>query len=159
VRFDLEYTSFESIPFFSECSAEVDKAGYRLVELHIESKKNASSVVAVIASKNPAKDIGVADCSKAHRTLLPKIASLLHKSEDEISMEMCSPGIERNIKNAAEFKVFQGREIRVWDKNSADWIRGTVDDADENCVVLQTEDGGKKSVSYIDIAKAKFIHS
>lgn len=74
-------------------------------------------------------------------------------------MELCSPGTERNFKNAAEFAVFAGRGVRVWSKAAGGWISGTVKSADKSQVVLETEDSSEKAVAYSDIAKAKFIHS
>lgn len=155
----MEYTPFESIPYFAECSAAVESAGFHLVELHIVPQNGTVRVTAAIASKDPKKDIGVSDCSKAHRALAPKVASLLHKNEDAVSMELCSPGIERNFKNAAEFAVFTGREVRVWSGSAGGWIQGVVKSADKNQVVLETEGGSETAVAYSDIAKAKFIHS
>ena len=73
-------------------------------------------------------------------------------------MELTSPGIEHNIKNAAEFSVFKGRKVRVWDKTVTDWVGGKILDADEKSVILEKEGGEKLSVSYENIAKAKFIY-
>ena len=84
--------------------------------------------------------------------------ALLNKTEDDIAMEVCSPGIERNIRNAAEFEIFQGREVRVWDKNISDWSAGTIKKSDDRSVTLVSEDGTENTFNYPDIAKAKFIH-
>ena len=157
-RFDLEYISPEKNPYFKDCSAVVEAEGFKLVELQVVPQHGAVRVSAVIASKDPSKDIGVSDVSKAHRALQPKLIALLHKSEDDVSMEVCSPGMERNFKNAAEFSVFTGREVRVWDKTVGDWVRGIIKSSDTEQVTLELEAGGEKSVAYNDIAKAKFIH-
>ena len=74
-------------------------------------------------------------------------------------MELSSPGMERNIKNAAEFPFFVGRKIRVWDKEKTDWVGGVLVSADEKSVVLKMEESEEtKTVSLENIAKAKFIH-
>jgi len=65
--------------------------------------------------------------------------------------------MERNIKNAAEFAVFKGREVRVWDKNISDWVGGVIVDSDEKSVTLE-KDGQNQTFSYENLAKAKFIH-
>lgn len=164
----LNYTSPDSIPHFKESSAVVDAAGFTLVELQVVPQKGSVHVTAVIASKDVKKDIGVADCSKVHHALQPRLISMLGVSEDNLYMEVCSPGMERNIKNAAEFSFFTGREIRVWDKTVGDWVSGTIKSSDEKHVVLTplkqqegsdgTGDGEEISVAYENIAKAKFIH-
>lgn len=154
----MEYTSTTSIPYFSDCTPVVDAEGFTLVELQVVRQKGSVHVTVVIASKDPAKDIGVKDCAKIHHALQPKLLSLLSVSEDELYMEVCSPGLERNLKNAHEFAFFTGREVRVWDKNVSDWVKGVIKSSDENQVTLGLEGGSEKSVAYIDIAKAKFIH-
>lgn len=154
----MEYTPLSSIPHFKECSAVVAAEGLKLVELQIVPQKTLTKISAVIASEDPSKDVGVSDCSKAHRALAPKLMALLDKTEDDIAMEVCSPGIERNIRNAAEFEIFQGREVRVWDKNISDWSAGIIKRSDDKTVTLVSEDGTENTFNYPDIAKAKFIH-
>ena len=156
--FILEYISPFSVPYFKECSSVVEAEGYTLIELQVVPQKGSVHVSAVIACKDPKKDVGVADCSKAHHALQPKLLSLLNKTEDELYMEVGSPGLERNFKNAAEFSFFTGREVRVWDKKITDWVRGIIESSDESQVNLKLEDGSIKTVAYADIAKAKFIH-
>ena len=154
----MNYISFDTVPYFRECASVAAELGFVLVELQVVPQNGMVRVTVVIASKDPSKDIGVADCSKVHHALGPKIVSLLERSEDDVMMEVCSPGLERNIKNAAEFECFTGREIRVWDKNVNDWVRGKIKSSDSTQVTLETQDSGDRTVAYNDIAKAKFIH-
>ena len=72
-------------------------------------------------------------------------------------MELTSPGIEHNIKNAAEFEIFSGRAVRVWDKTITDWVSGVIKCADQKSVTLEKEDGEIITVLYENIAKAKFL--
>ncbi len=154
----MDYIPLEKNEYFSECDKTICELGYKLVELQVVPQKGNVHITAVITHSDSSKDIGVADCSKVHRVLQPKLISLLNVSEDNVYMEVCSPGLERNIKNAAEFGIFKGREIRVWDKNVSDWVRGFIVSADETQVTLKVEEGTEKSVAFTDIAKAKFIH-
>lgn len=154
----MEYTSLEKIYGYKECSAVAKGLGYRIVELQIVPQHGMTHLSVVISCEDSKKDVGVADCSKAHRALAPVLMAFLNKTEDEISMEVCSPGIERNLKDAHEFQIFTGKEVRVWDKELSDWIPGKIKSSDESCVVLEIEDGSEKTVAYENIAKAKFIH-
>lgn len=151
----MEYEPLEKMPHYSECAPLVEGLGYTLVELHISPAKTVTKITAVIASKDPAVDIGVNDCSKVHHALLPRLEAIL--GTDDTYMELTSPGMERNFKNAAEFSVFVGREVRVWDKTVTDWVSGKILSADEKSVTLE-KDGGSQSISFENIAKAKFIH-
>src|SRR5574344_2558875 len=157
-RFGLDYISLDTTPEYKACAKVADALGFTIVELHIVPQQTLTKISVVIASKDSAADIGVSDCAKAHHALQPKLQELLHKESDDIQMEVCSPGMERNMKNAAEFALFVGREVRVWDKNANDWVGGVIKSADKTQVTLEVTDGGEKSVAFNDIAKAKFIH-
>ncbi len=151
----MEYEPLDSMPHYKDCAPLVEGLGYKLVELHITPQKGITRINAVIASIDPAVNIGVNDCSKVHHALLPRLEAIL--GTEDTYMELTSPGMERNIKNAAEFAVFTGREVRVWDKTISDWVGGTIVSSDEKSVTLE-KDGENRVFSYENIAKAKFIH-
>ena len=151
----MEYTSYKSIKYYSECASLVEELGYHLVELKISPAKTITKISAIVCTKEPDGNMGVNDCAKVHRVLLPKLEELL--GTEDTSMELTSPGIEHNIKNAAEFALFTGRSVRIWDKTVTDWVSGKIISADEKSVTLQKEDGTEFTQSFENIAKAKFI--
>ena len=151
----MEYIPLKSMAYYDECAPLVEGLGYILVELKITSSGSTKKISAVIASKDAGVDIGVNDCAKVHHALLPRLEALL--GTEDTYMELTSPGMERNIKNAAEFAAFTGREIRVWDKTVTDWVSGVITASDEKSVTLE-KDGEKITVPFEQIAKAKFIH-
>lgn len=153
----MEYTSYKNVKYYKECASLVEKMGFVLVELKIVPAKQVTKISAMIASTDPNANIGVQDCAKVHRVLLPCLEELL--GTEETSMELTSPGIEHNIKNAAEFALFVGRDVRVWDKTITDWIGGVIKSADEKSVTMAKEDGEIITVLYENIAKAKFIYT
>ena len=153
----MEYTSYKSIKYYDECAALVEGMGFKLVDLKIVPSKTTTKISAMIASVEPDGNIGVNDCAKVHRVLLPRLEALL--GTEDTMMELTSPGIEHNIKNAAEFTVFTGRAVRVWDKTITDWVGGTIKSADDIQVTLEAGDGKTFSVSYENIAKAKFDYN
>jgi len=151
----VEYTSFKSIKYYSECAPVVEGMGFKLVELKVIPGKEVTKIGAVISSSDPAANISVNDCAKVHMVLLPRIEALI--GTDNTTMELTSPGIEHNIKNAAEFELFTGREVRVYDKTVTDWVEGKITSADEKQVNLEMEDGSSVTILYENIAKAKFL--
>lgn len=157
----MDYIALDLQPHYAECEKIAQSLGYHLVELKISKQGSTTRILAVITGEDSTVNIGVNDCSKVHHALLPKIEEIL--GTDDTYMELTSPGMERNIKNAAEFALFKGRQVRVWDKNISDWVGGKVLSSDKTSVSLEVaqEDGSfsQKTVSYADIAKAKFIHS
>lgn len=156
----MDYIALDSLPHYKECEATVSELGYHLVELKFSRQGSTTHILATITGEDATVNIGVNDCSKVHRVLLPKIEEIL--GTEDTYMELTSPGMERNIKNAAEFALFKGREVRVWDKTVTDWVGGKVVSSDEKSITLEigSEDGAaqQKTISYLDIAKAKFIH-
>ena len=151
----MEYIAFDDIPHYSECAPLVEGLGYHLIELKIVPAKTVTKILAVIAPKDPDRNISVDDCSRVHHVLLPRLEALL--GTDNTSMELTSPGIDRNVKNAAEFSLFVGRAVRVWSKKISDWIGGKIVSADETVLTMETEKGEIVTVPYGEMAKAKFI--
>ena len=150
----MDYIPLEILPYYKDCAPLVEGLGYKLVELHVVPQKTVK-ITAVIASIDSTKDIGVNDCAKVHHALLPRLEAIL--GTEDTYMELTSPGMERNIKNAAEFEIFKGREVRVWDKTVTDWVSGVIVSSDDKSVTME-KDGETRVFSYENIAKAKFIH-
>jgi len=153
----MEYTAYKDVKYYKECAALVEGMGFKLVELKIVPAKQITKISAMIAATDPTANIGVQDCAKVHRVLLPRLEELL--GTEDTTMELTSPGIEHNIKNAAEFTVFTGRDVRVWDKTVTDWVGGVIKSADNKSVTMAKEDGETITVLYENIAKAKFIYT
>ena len=153
----MEYTSYKNVKYYDQCAPLVEGLGYRLVELKVIPSSSVTKISAMITPVDDNVNMGVNDCAKVHRVLLPRLEALL--GTEDTSMELTSPGIEHNIKNAAEFGVFIGRRVRVWDKIVTDWVEGKIISSDEKSVVLEKEDGEKITELFENIAKAKFIYN
>lgn len=151
----MEYTAYDSIKYYKECAVLVEGLGYKLVDLKIIPAKTITKISAIVTTVNPDENMGVNDCAKVHRVLLPRLEELL--GAEDTTMELTSPGIEHNIKNAAEFAVFKGRNVRVWDKEITDWIGGKIISADDKSVTMEKENGEQITELFENIAKAKFI--
>ena len=152
----MDYTPYSKIKYYSDCAPLVEGLGYKLVDLKIVPAKTLTKISAIITGKDSAQNIGVNDCAKVHRALLTRLEALL--GTEETTMELTSPGIEHNIKNAAEFSVFTGRDVRVWDKTVNDWVGGRIKAADDKKVILESEDS-QKEIAFENIAKAKFTYN
>ena len=156
----MDYIPLDSYPHYAECEKIVSALGFHLVELKISPQNGVTQILATITGEDPSANIGVNDCSRVHKVLLPALEEML--GTDNTYMELMSPGMERSIRNAAEFPLFLGREIRVFDKTVTDWVGGVLKTADSNSLTLEEtkEDGSLESkiISFENIAKAKFIH-
>ena len=156
----MDYISLDSFPHYTECEKIVSPLGFHLVELKISPQNGVTQILATITGADSSVNIGVNDCSRVHKILLPALEEML--GTDNTYMELTSPGMERNIRNAAEFPLFLGREIRVYDKTVTDWVGGILKSADSQSLTLEIakEDGSveEQAISFENIAKAKFIH-
>ncbi len=153
----MEYVSLEKQKYFAECQKLIESIGYVIVEFHIVPAKNTIKVSIVISHKSEITAIGINDCAKVHRLLLPFLEENLHS--DDIHMEVTSPGMERTLKNAAEFSLFLGRDVKVWYTEISDWINGLILSADDKSVTVKIDGTGEeKSFPYENIAKAKLLH-
>jgi len=153
----MEYIPYNKIKYYDECAPLVEGMGYRLVDLKIIPAKNITKISAIITGQDPNVNIGVNDCAKVHRALLARLEALL--GTEDTSMELTSPGIEHNIKNAAEFSVFTGRKVRVWDKTVNDWVGGEIIAADDKILTLKNDSEQECKIAFENIAKAKFIYN
>ena len=153
----MDYIPYSKIKYYSDCAPLVEGLGYKLVDLKIVPAKTITKISAIITGADPSQNIGVNDCAKVHRALLARLEALL--GTEETTMELTSPGIEHNIKNAAEFSVFTGRDVRVWDKTVNDWVGGKITAANDKTVTLKAEDGNERTIDFENIAKAKFIYN
>ena len=100
--------------------------------------------------------IGVEDCSRFHRAVLPRLELAFPGSE--LDVEVSSPGIGRLIKDGSEMVHFIGRGVRCYcvdaQTDGSGWVSGTLVSADGKGIVLDT---GKERIvlPYEKIAKAK----
>lgn len=145
----VEYVALEKTPWFSECDALVRSLGYALVELNVFKRSGKWQVRVVIAGPDA---VGIDDCASVHRALQARLEVLLDSRD--MYMEVTSPGVERVLKHAGEFKVFSGRAVRLWHVPQAAWVEGVVVSSDEKAVVLACG-GENKEYSYSEIAKAR----
>ena len=150
----LEYLALEKSPYYSDCEKLASDLGYTLVSLKVTPMKGRMQVQVVITFKDSSvtEGIGIEDCAKVHRVLAVRMEELL--PGQDVYMEVTSPGMERNIKNAAEFSLFANKKVRLYSTEISDWIEGVILSADEKQVTIRTQDS-EKSIAFENIAKAK----
>ncbi|MDR2444922.1 MAG: ribosome assembly cofactor RimP [Spirochaetaceae bacterium] len=180
----MRYTLRVADKVFDSVEVVVNGLAMRLVELSVSRQKGVVQVRAVIykgnarvprepavglmaigsgAEKNGNDDAGycdppvvsIDDCALVHRAILPRL-ELAFPGQD-IYIEVSSPGIERRIKDGAEFVHYIGRPVSCYRTDISDWTSGILIGADDTHIVIK----GKKemiSLSYDIIAKAKLSY-
>lgn len=145
----MEYTAPEKIPYYADCEPLVRGLGYQLVELIVFKRQNSWQIKVVLTGP---QGVGIADCTKVHRALFPRLEALL--ATQDMYIEVTSPGLDRILKNASEFALFVGKQVKVWNMDISDWVHGAIVRADSQTVTLMV--GTDETVlSYQKIAKAK----
>jgi len=129
--------------------AVLNGLGLRLIELTVSRHRGSVRLRAVIYN---GYSIGTDDCAKAHRALMPKL-DLAFPGQD-IYLEVSSPGINRLIKDGAEFACYINRGVRCYRTDISDWTAGILESAGEKGIVLKTKDG-VINLDFETIAKAK----
>lgn len=145
----MEFIAPENIPYFHDCEPLIQGLGCSLVELVAFKRNTAWHIKVVITGP---EGVGIAECTRVHRALLLRLEAIL--SSQDMYVEVTSPGLDRILKNAAEFAIFTGKQVKVWNADISDWMSGTVVSSDNESVVLGT-DNGEIKIAYSKISKAK----
>ncbi|MDR2021433.1 MAG: ribosome assembly cofactor RimP [Treponema sp.] len=145
----MRYTPRGTDPLYDSLEPVTRGLGFSLVELGFSRHKGSVQIRAVVCGAGP---IGVDDCSRVHRALIPRL-ELAFPGAD-LYVEVSSPGIDRLIKDGAEFACYTGRGIRCYRTDISGWSGGILESADETHIVLKGKDG-MVSLPYEIIAKAK----
>ena len=132
----------------------IDGLKFRLIEMTVSRHRGSVQVRAVIYN---GASIGTDDCTKTHRALMPRL-ELAFQGLD-VYLEVSSPGIDRLIKDGAEFAFYTGRAVRCFRTDISDWTSGILESADEKGIVIKNSKDGIVRLDFGIIAKAKLDSS
>jgi ribosome maturation factor RimP len=150
---DMRFTPREADPLFDAAQNVVQGLGMSLVDLSVSRHKGSVQVRVVVYKPGI---MGLDDCSKVHHALLPRLEMAF--SDQDLYVEVSSPGIDRVIKDGSELGYYVGRGIRCYRTDISDWSAGILESADERQLVLKGRDG-MITLAYTIIAKAKLDYS
>ncbi|MEI8092945.1 MAG: hypothetical protein WCG80_01910 [Spirochaetales bacterium] len=136
-------------PVFRDLDAFIKTLGLNLVELSHRTKNGTAQVQIVLHSAN---GLGIDECSKAHRMLIPRLVTLL--GTEDLSVEVGSPGLDRNLKYLRELDLYSGKKAKLYLAGGKDWETGSWDSVTTDSLVFQTA-AGPKTVLKAEIHKAK----
>ncbi|MCL2007814.1 MAG: ribosome assembly cofactor RimP [Treponema sp.] len=128
----------------------VQSLGMSLIELNVFHSRGRQVQVKAVIYK--AGVIGIDDCSKVSRSIMPRLE--LDFQGKDLHLEVSSTGIDRLIKEGREFHHYIGKEIRCFRTDISDWTTGILLSTDEEKIVLK---GGAEEIAlpYEIIAKAR----
>jgi ribosome maturation factor RimP len=127
----------------------IEGLGYHIVELRAKRRNDGYTVHVVLH-----RDGGVTidDCAEVHTTILPRIR--ITEEEQDISLEVSSPGIDRVLKSSREFSVFTGKGVRVLQASNGQWVAGVIRKfGQETLTLVRAEE--EINIGVAEIQKAK----
>jgi len=147
--------------FFSDVEKRLKPMGLEVVEASKYVRKTGTEVRVSLFS--PEKEVDTGDLAAAYNVLYPRLQITL--SDRDLSLEVSSPGLQRNFKDIHEFEVFKGKTVRVYSTSNGCWIEGDIESSDDSSVTLAScvkddcdEALGDMTLEYADIQKAKLAY-
>ena len=134
-----------------------NEMGYDLVRLQL-SGGNARKVLQVMAERKDRKAMTVDDCADLSRAISP-VLDEKDPIEDNYTLEVSSPGIDRPLVKLEDFDRFKGFEAKVEALsliNGRKRFSGRLQGIDGQDVVLLFE-GNDVRIPFGQIAKAKLL--
>jgi ribosome maturation factor RimP len=74
--------------------------------------------------------------------------------ENELSVEVSTPGITRQVRDGVELAHYRGRGVRLWRTDITDWSAGLLEAVDEQGITIKGQ-GGTIRLDYATVAKAR----
>ena len=127
--------------------------GYFVVELNVHFTKGGLRLFLVIHKQ---EGISTEDCSAVYKTVIARLN--LENPGRDVSLEVCSPGISRNLKSVEEFSVFKGKKIRVLLYQGDEWSEGLISDiSDDSFILDNVDEASSLTIGFNNIQKAKLF--
>ena len=142
---------------FLDLASLIEPMGYKLVEASRSEHKGTVSL-RMLCYKG-GDGITTEDLEAIYNVVYPRYSVLWTR---DLELEVSSPGINRNIKDIGEFKIFLGKTVRVYAQSKSSYVVGKIEKADDDYLYLSSyliedtkEAGEEIRIEYSDISKAK----
>lgn len=152
----LTTNAFSSM-LFLDLASLIEPMGYKLVEASRSEHKGTVSL-RMLCYKG-GDGITTEDLEAIYNVVYPRYSVLWTR---DLELEVSSPGINRNIKDIGEFKIFLGKTVRVYVQSKSSYVVGKIEKADDDNLYLSSyliedtkEEGEEIRIEYSDISKAK----
>lgn len=136
----------------------VEALGYEVVRVLLSGNVRQTLQV-MIDMADGSRPITVDDCAKVSRKL-SKVLDETNPIENEYTLEVSSPGIDRPLTKPHHFKRFEGNEVKLETIEAVDGrkrIKGVLLNTDASNNVHIDMDGKEYVVAFDNILKAKLV--
>jgi len=137
--------------------SELNAIGLDVVEVRRKGSRSRPTIDVRIDRRDGQK-VTVDDCAKASRALEARLDAE-HAVGERYVLEVSSPGVERPLRNAADWRRFAGRRASVLSEALGGRVEveivGVEDDANGAAAVVRTDRGEEKRVPLAAVKEAR----
>jgi len=138
-------------PLFQEIIETVAPLGVKPIDFGVHHHKGTVKAELIIYKKG---GVSHENCREVSQILLPRLEILL--DNQNINLEVSSPGISRKIKTFYELDTFVGEGVSLYLLSEADWISGILSKENGSYTLTNKE---KIEIKPEEIQKAKLDDS
>jgi ribosome maturation factor RimP len=141
-------------------ASEVESLGYDLVELRRGGSKR-TPVLDVRIDRRDGDPVTVDDCSRTSRAIEARLDAEPGIAGDRYVLEVSSPGVERPLRTAADWRRFVGQDVNIL--SDAVGGRANVEivavegDAGNETVVVRDQRGVERRVPLAEVREARLV--
>jgi ribosome maturation factor RimP len=148
----MKFSTKEPDALYNNLEAVVHGLDLALIEATVSRQRSGVTVRAVVCRRGADGHTGLAECALVHRAIMPRVE--LAFPGEPVFVEVSSPGLERQIKSAGEFRHYVGKQIACYRTDTSNWSCGVLENAGENDITIR-ENGEMLHLDYNVIGKAR----
>src|SRR5688572_2643418 len=141
-------------------ATEVDSLGYELVELR-RAGSRSRPVLDVRIDRRDGSAVTVEDCSRASRAIEARLDADPAIAGDRYVLEVSSPGVERPLRHAADWRRFVGKDASVLSDavggRANVEIVGVEGEPGSETVVVRDARGTERRIPLADVREARLV--
>ncbi len=141
-------------------ATEVEPLGYELVELRRAGSKR-TPVLDVRIDRRDGEAVTVDDCARVSRALEARLDAEPGIVGDRYVLEVSSPGVERPLRNAADWRRFAGHDAAVTSHEPGGRVTGRIvgveGEGGQEVAVLRDSSGGEIRVPLAGVREARLV--
>jgi ribosome maturation factor RimP len=138
---------------------EVEELGYDLIELRVGGTARRP-LLDVRIDRLDGERITIDECALVSRAIEPRLDASGLVGENYV-LEVSSPGVERPLRNAADWRRFAGRTAKVLAPSLGGRIEvevvGVDDSSGEQVVVMRDARGAEQRIPLADVREARLV--
>lgn len=147
-----------SSSIYQDIQELMNSIGLDVVEINSQDVKGSTTLRVFLSKKGG--DITTDDLESAYNIIFPRY-NVIYANRD-LTLEVTSPGLQRNLKDWHEFELFVGKDVRVYSTKYSSYVVGKINSVEGDLLTLcdyliedKNEKGDAIVLEYNEIAKAK----